>query len=77
MTYDLELTEQEMDFVWDALNFYTATEYAYEDGHKEDFISKAMKSIHAQITMNEQVNQKGIHNGYRFYRQCTSTTILR
>ena len=56
MTYDLELTEQEMDFVWDALNFYTESEYAYEDGHEEDFISKAMKSIHAQITMNEQVN---------------------
>ena len=73
MTYDLELTEQEMDFVWDALNFYTATEYAYEDGHKEDFISKAMKSIYTQMTMNEQVNQKGIHNGLQIYSRTKRT----
>ena len=62
MTYDLELTEHEMDFVWDALNFYTESEYAYEDGHEEDFIDHVIRSIYKQMTINERVNQREQEN---------------
>ena len=57
MKHILELTEHEMDFVWDGLNLYVATEYANDDGHEDDFISNTMRSIYNQVNKQEQENK--------------------